>query len=92
MTLPNARESTTVYLLTRTLDIATRIAKMQGIEDYDTVFVGKNYKQFIRGKGDRTLYCCGEFHHRSDEQEVRRYAESLDWKVEYGFPPKRTAP
>lgn len=86
--IPRNRTSTAVYMLTRTLDIATRIAKMQHIEEHDTVWIAANFRQYIRGK-DGTLYCCGEFTQRSDEREIRRYAESLGWKLEYGIPPSR---
>ncbi len=89
---PSARPSTSVYLLTKDLATASKIAKHLGIEEHDTVYVAENYKQFIRGEGGRTLYVCGEGHRRHNFYEIVHYARSLKWLVFDGLPPAREKP
>lgn len=90
MTIPALRDSTSVYMLTDTLDTAERIARMQHIAEYDVVWVGSNYKFFIRGQGGRTLYVCGGGHSREHFGNMLHHAQTLGWKIAHGIPPART--
>lgn len=87
MVLPSF-PSTAVHILAKNLAEALQIGKHRGYEDHDIIYVSSNYKQFIRGT-HRVLYCCGQFHQRNDEREIRHFANEQKWRISYALPPVR---
>lgn len=77
------------YLLTRDLMTAYKVAKHQGYEEGEYVFVGKPVGRFVRG-AVRKMYVCGEGSSRPDFSEALRRARAANWEVIDGIPPMKT--